>query len=196
MVTSAQQVIGRRKKLAEMFTVQRVVSCGRWQIRLPAAGSGVQRHRIAGKGCCKWRRAAEVYVNSGPERQRAIINLLVAWGASQKEPLPRCGGATFLEARNRWAAIWPPLPSHQPSSRELKTQRDAVAKQPDWEWPDENESVLMEHQSDSTVQIGSPSRKLYKDGGSHTGLRWYAAFTENLDPAARFWGCFYDGFKD
>lgn len=185
MVTSAQQVIGRRKKLAEMFTVQRVVSCGWWQIRLPAAAETQdcrQRLLQVENGC------------------RGLCQLW-AWttkghNQSARGMRGKSEGEGKLEARNRWAAIWPPLPSHQPSSRELKTQRDAVAKQPDWEWPDENESVLMEHQSDSTVRIGSPSRKLYKDGGSHTGLRWYAAFTENLDPAARFWGCFCDGFKD
>lgn len=133
MVTSAQQVIGRRKKLAEMFTVQRVVSCGWWQIRLPAAGSGVQRHRIAGKGCCKWRTAAEVYVNSGPERQRAIINLLVGWGASQKEKgswKPGTDGQRFghrCRPTNRPAESWRLREMLLPSSRigndQMKTSR-------------------------------------------------------------------------
>lgn len=50
------------------------------------------------------------------------------------------------------------------SSWEQKIQRDAVAEQLDGERPDERESVLMEHQSDSTMELGSPSQELYKDG--------------------------------
>lgn len=50
------------------------------------------------------------------------------------------------------------------SSWEQKIQRDAVAEQLDGEHPDEVESVLMEHQSDSTMEMDSPSRELYRDG--------------------------------
>ncbi|XP_068614791.1 guanine nucleotide-binding protein-like 1 [Brachionichthys hirsutus] len=50
------------------------------------------------------------------------------------------------------------------SSWELKIQRDSVAERRDEQQPDEGESVLMEHQSDSTMEISSPSQELYKDG--------------------------------
>lgn len=51
------------------------------------------------------------------------------------------------------------------SSWEQKIQRDAVAEQLDDERPDEGaESVLMEHHSDSAMEMSSPSQELYKDG--------------------------------
>lgn len=51
------------------------------------------------------------------------------------------------------------------SSWEQKIHRDAVAEQLDEERPDEGvESVLMEHQSDSAMEMSSPSQELYKDG--------------------------------
>lgn len=50
------------------------------------------------------------------------------------------------------------------SSWEQKIQRDAVAEQLDGDQPDERESVLMEHQCDSTMEMGSPSQELYRDG--------------------------------
>lgn len=51
------------------------------------------------------------------------------------------------------------------SSWEQKIQRDAVAERLDGERPDEGaESVLMEHQSDSALEMSSLSQELYKDG--------------------------------
>uniref|UniRef100_A0A3Q3WYX8 Guanine nucleotide-binding protein-like 1 n=1 Tax=Mola mola TaxID=94237 RepID=A0A3Q3WYX8_MOLML len=50
------------------------------------------------------------------------------------------------------------------SSWAQKIQRDAFAEQLDGDWPDEKESVLMEHQSDSTMEMSNPSQELYKDG--------------------------------
>ncbi|XP_054869649.1 guanine nucleotide-binding protein-like 1 [Amphiprion ocellaris] len=51
------------------------------------------------------------------------------------------------------------------SSWEQKIQRDAVAECLDGERPDEGaESVLMEHQSDSAMEMSSLSQELYKDG--------------------------------
>ncbi|XP_068179426.1 guanine nucleotide-binding protein-like 1 [Antennarius striatus] len=50
------------------------------------------------------------------------------------------------------------------SSWELKIQRDSAAERSDGEQPDEGESVVVEHQSDSTMDISSPSQELYKDG--------------------------------
>uniref|UniRef100_A0A3P8SUV4 Guanine nucleotide-binding protein-like 1 n=1 Tax=Amphiprion percula TaxID=161767 RepID=A0A3P8SUV4_AMPPE len=51
------------------------------------------------------------------------------------------------------------------SSWEQKIQRDAVAERLDGERPDEGaESVLMEHQSDSAMEMSSLSQELYKDG--------------------------------
>lgn len=50
------------------------------------------------------------------------------------------------------------------SSWEQKIQRDAVDEQPDGDRADERESVLMEQQSDSTMEMGCPSQELYKDG--------------------------------
>lgn len=50
------------------------------------------------------------------------------------------------------------------SSWEQKIQRDAVAEQLDGDEFDEKDSVLMEHQSDSSMEMGSPSQELYKDG--------------------------------
>ncbi|TKS82271.1 Guanine nucleotide-binding protein-like 1 [Collichthys lucidus] len=51
------------------------------------------------------------------------------------------------------------------SSWEQKIQRDAVAEQLDDERPDEGaESVLMEHHTDSAMEMSSPSQELYKDG--------------------------------
>uniref|UniRef100_A0A8C2Z158 Guanine nucleotide-binding protein-like 1 n=1 Tax=Cyclopterus lumpus TaxID=8103 RepID=A0A8C2Z158_CYCLU len=51
------------------------------------------------------------------------------------------------------------------SSWEQKIKRDAVAVRLDGEQPDEGaESVLMEHQSDRAMDMGSPSQELYKDG--------------------------------
>lgn len=51
------------------------------------------------------------------------------------------------------------------SSWEHKIQRDAVAQRLDDEHPDEEaESVLVEHQSDSAMEMSSSSNELYKDG--------------------------------
>ncbi|GAA6229281.1 guanine nucleotide-binding protein-like 1 [Lates japonicus] len=51
------------------------------------------------------------------------------------------------------------------SSWEQKIQRDAVAERLDGERADEGaESVLVEHQSDSAMEMSSPSQELYKDG--------------------------------
>lgn len=51
------------------------------------------------------------------------------------------------------------------SSWEQKIQRDAVAEQLDGDRPDDGaESVLIEHQSDSAMEMSSPSQELYKDG--------------------------------
>ena len=51
------------------------------------------------------------------------------------------------------------------SSWEQKIQRDAVAEQLDGERQDDGaESVLVEHQSDSVMEMSSPSQELYKDG--------------------------------
>ncbi|XP_044216053.1 guanine nucleotide-binding protein-like 1 [Thunnus albacares] len=51
------------------------------------------------------------------------------------------------------------------SSWEQKIHRDAVAEQLDEERPDEGaESVLMEHQSDSAMEMSNPTQELYKDG--------------------------------
>nr|XP_020466580.1 guanine nucleotide-binding protein-like 1 [Monopterus albus] len=51
------------------------------------------------------------------------------------------------------------------SSWEQKIQRDAVAETLDGEQTDEGaELVLMEHQSDSAMEMSSPSQELYKDG--------------------------------
>ncbi|KAL6109260.1 gnl1 [Pungitius sinensis] len=51
------------------------------------------------------------------------------------------------------------------SSWEQKIKRDAVAEQLDGVRPDEGaESVLMEHQSDRAMDMGSLSQELYKDG--------------------------------
>ncbi|XP_069551695.1 guanine nucleotide-binding protein-like 1 [Brachyistius frenatus] len=51
------------------------------------------------------------------------------------------------------------------SSWEQKIQRDADAEQLDGEWPEEGaESVLMEHQCDSAMEMSSLSQELYKDG--------------------------------
>lgn len=51
------------------------------------------------------------------------------------------------------------------SSWEQKIQRDAVAEKLDVERPDDGtESVLVEHQSDSAMEMSSPSQELYKDG--------------------------------
>ncbi|XP_053182404.1 guanine nucleotide-binding protein-like 1 [Scomber japonicus] len=50
------------------------------------------------------------------------------------------------------------------SSWEQKIHRDAVAEQLDEEQPEGVESVLMEHQSDSAMEMSSPSQELYKDG--------------------------------
>lgn len=49
------------------------------------------------------------------------------------------------------------------SSWEQKIQRDAVAEQLDEDEFDEKDSVLMEHQSDSSMDMDSPSQELYKD---------------------------------
>ncbi|TKS82268.1 Guanine nucleotide-binding protein-like 1 GTP-binding protein HSR1 [Collichthys lucidus] len=54
---------------------------------------------------------------------------------------------------------------HSRESWEQKIQRDAVAEQLDDERPDEGaESVLMEHHTDSAMEMSSPSQELYKDG--------------------------------
>lgn len=51
------------------------------------------------------------------------------------------------------------------SSWEQKIQRDAVSERLDGERTDEGaESVLVEHQSDSALEMSSPSQELYKDG--------------------------------
>ncbi|XP_034030342.1 guanine nucleotide-binding protein-like 1 [Thalassophryne amazonica] len=51
------------------------------------------------------------------------------------------------------------------STWEQKIQRDSVAEKPDGDWADEGgESVLMELQSDSAMEMSSPSQELYKDG--------------------------------
>ncbi|KAI3361158.1 hypothetical protein L3Q82_013362, partial [Scortum barcoo] len=51
------------------------------------------------------------------------------------------------------------------SGWEQKIQRDAVAERQDGERSDEGaESVLMEHQSDSAMEMSNPSQELYKDG--------------------------------
>lgn len=51
------------------------------------------------------------------------------------------------------------------SSWEQKIKSDAVAEQRDGERTDEGaESVLVEHQTDSAMEMGSPSQELYKDG--------------------------------
>ncbi|XP_061573115.1 guanine nucleotide-binding protein-like 1 [Cololabis saira] len=51
------------------------------------------------------------------------------------------------------------------SSWEQKIQRDAVADHHDGEQPDDGtESVLVEHQSDSAMEMSSLSQELYKDG--------------------------------
>uniref|UniRef100_A0A7N9ALT7 Guanine nucleotide-binding protein-like 1 n=1 Tax=Mastacembelus armatus TaxID=205130 RepID=A0A7N9ALT7_9TELE len=51
------------------------------------------------------------------------------------------------------------------TSWEQKIQRDAVAERLDGERTDEGaESVLLEHQSDSALEMSSPSQELYKDG--------------------------------
>lgn len=52
------------------------------------------------------------------------------------------------------------------SSWEQKIQRDAVAEQLDGDEFDEKDPVLMEHQSDSSMDMDmdSPSQELYKDG--------------------------------
>lgn len=47
---------------------------------------------------------------------------------------------------------------------EQKIQRDAVAEQLDGDEFDEKDPVLMEHQSDSSMDMDSPSQELYKDG--------------------------------
>lgn len=56
------------------------------------------------------------------------------------------------------------VPKVDLSSWEQKIQRDAVAEQLDGDEFDEKDSVLMEHQSDSSMEMGSPSQELYKDG--------------------------------
>ena len=66
------------------------------------------------------------------------------------------------------------------SSWEQKIKRDAVAERLDGERPDEGaESVLVEHQSDSAMDVSSPSKELYKDGvltvgciGTHLSFPW------------------------
>lgn len=51
------------------------------------------------------------------------------------------------------------------SSWEQKIQRDAVAERLYGEQADEGaDSVLMEHQSDSAMEMSSPTQELYKDG--------------------------------
>lgn len=50
------------------------------------------------------------------------------------------------------------------SSWEQKIQRDAAAEQLDGDELDEKDLVLMEHQSDSSMEMDSPSQELYKDG--------------------------------
>ncbi|KAM9310230.1 LOW QUALITY PROTEIN: guanine nucleotide-binding protein-like 1 [Pholidichthys leucotaenia] len=51
------------------------------------------------------------------------------------------------------------------SSWEQKIQRDSVAQRLEGEQPDDGaESVLVEHQSDSAMEMNSPSQELYKDG--------------------------------
>ena len=51
------------------------------------------------------------------------------------------------------------------SSWEQKIHRDAVAEQLDEERADEGvEAVLMEHQSDSAMEMSNPTQELYKDG--------------------------------
>lgn len=51
------------------------------------------------------------------------------------------------------------------SSWEQKIQRDAVSERLDGERTDEGaESVLVEHQSDSALEMSGPSQELYKDG--------------------------------
>ncbi|CAF97816.1 unnamed protein product, partial [Tetraodon nigroviridis] len=50
------------------------------------------------------------------------------------------------------------------SSWEQKIQRDAVAEQLDGDELDEKDLVLMEHQSDSSMEMDGPSQELYKDG--------------------------------
>lgn len=75
------------------------------------------------------------------------------------------------------------------SSWEQKIQRDAVDEQPDGDRADERESVLMEQQSDSTMEMGCPSQELYKDGVLTLGCigipqSFYKE--NNKDPVARF----------
>ncbi|XP_056901931.1 guanine nucleotide-binding protein-like 1 [Takifugu flavidus] len=50
------------------------------------------------------------------------------------------------------------------SSWEQKIQKDAVAEQLDGDQLDEKDSVLMEHQSDSSMEMNISSQELYKDG--------------------------------
>lgn len=50
------------------------------------------------------------------------------------------------------------------SSWEQKIQRDAAAEQLDGDELDEKDLVLMEHQSDSSMEMDSLSQELYKDG--------------------------------
>lgn len=72
------------------------------------------------------------------------------------------------------------------SSWEQKIQRDAVAERVDGERPDEGaESVLMEHQSDSAMEMSIPSQELYKDGVLTLGCIGIHLFTENMNPVTR-----------
>lgn len=51
------------------------------------------------------------------------------------------------------------------SSWERKIQRDAVAMGRDGDCSDDGvETVLMEHHTDVTMELNSPTRELYKDG--------------------------------
>uniref|UniRef100_A0A1A7Y148 Guanine nucleotide-binding protein-like 1 n=1 Tax=Iconisemion striatum TaxID=60296 RepID=A0A1A7Y148_9TELE len=50
------------------------------------------------------------------------------------------------------------------SSWEQKIQRDAAAERLDGEPADGAESVLVEHQSDSALEMSNPAQELYKDG--------------------------------
>ncbi len=73
------------------------------------------------------------------------------------------------------------------SSWEQKIQRDAVAEQLDGERTDEGaESVLMEQQSDSAIEMSSPSKELYKDGVLTLGCIGIHLFTEKFSHVSRF----------
>uniref|UniRef100_A0A8C5HGC4 Guanine nucleotide-binding protein-like 1 n=1 Tax=Gouania willdenowi TaxID=441366 RepID=A0A8C5HGC4_GOUWI len=85
--------------------------------------------------------------------------LVIAWKHYMASKFPHLQTVCFTSHPGQ------PYSTVDLSSWEQKIQRDASAEQVDGEGADEGaESVLVEHQSDSAMEMSSPTQELYKNG--------------------------------